>query len=201
MRITQTQIIDCRSDVERIVTANLLEDPPDELVIETGKIWNFFKKKFHVKMEHSHWNWENKLHYEYKTNSAFKIFALEYEQSLQGLILLDFGGRHVSHLSGRNVKPIVVYIEYVETAPWNVAAIVKQRHFKYTGVRMLQAAVDFSISMGYNGRIGLHSLLSAEPFYEDTMQMTRISQERSTEGLTRFELPQKDVQQFLEKYR
>jgi GNAT superfamily N-acetyltransferase len=58
----------------------------------------------------------------------------------------------------------LVYVSFLEVAPWNQAQ-VKNRRFRGLGQLMLRFACQRSKQLGLSGRIGLHALETAEPFY------------------------------------
>lgn len=196
MKVSQTKIIDCRCETEQFVTANLLEDPPDDVVISAGRIWTKYKNRLGMKTDHTHWNWEGKLLHEHKTNSTFRVYVVEYEQSVQGIILLNVGYKHVCHLPEQKGERLV-YVQYIEAAPWNIPFLAKRKQFKYAGTRLLQTAVQFSIEMGYNGRIGLHSLPSAESYYANKVGMRQTQRIAMKDTLNYFELSKYQVDTFL----
>lgn len=70
----------------------------------------------------------------------------------------------VSNHSSRAGGPLI-YVEYVAVAPWNRPGIKDPREFAGCGRMMIRYAVERSLSLGYEGRVGLHSLPGARPFY------------------------------------
>ena len=67
-------------------------------------------------------------------------------------------------LTGKNArldpdkgKPLV-YVDFVETAPWNAKEFTSSPIYKGVGVRLIQAAARLSIDESFSGRVGLHSL-------------------------------------------
>ena len=60
---------------------------------------------------------------------------------------------------------VVLYVDYVETAPWNIKEITDRIRYAPIGSRLLADAVRLSLDMGFEGRVGLHSLPAAESFY------------------------------------
>jgi hypothetical protein len=59
----------------------------------------------------------------------------------------------------------VVYIDYVESAPWNLKASAISPRFIGVGTVLIAEAVRLSLEMKLEGRIGLHSLPQAVGFY------------------------------------
>jgi hypothetical protein len=92
----------------------------------------------------------------------------------------------------------VLYVEYLENAPWNIkgnAAGVPE----YLGVGNLLIAesVDISLSRGLNGRIGLHSLPLAEPFYRDRCQFSEFEPDVTESGLVYIEYSEQQAMSHL----
>jgi hypothetical protein len=65
----------------------------------------------------------------------------------------------------------LVYIEYLEAAPWNRGT---DQELKGIGTVLMAAAIQLSINEGNHGRIGLHSLPQADTFYKDRCGMIDI---------------------------
>jgi hypothetical protein len=104
---------------------------------------------------------------------------------------------HAARLEPDRGKPLV-YIEYLESAPWNVRELTPQPRYGAVGVRLFEAAVHFSSAQGFFGRVGLHSLPQAERFYQTTCRMTHVGANEAVEGLCYFELTRENAQNFLE---
>jgi hypothetical protein len=68
----------------------------------------------------------------------------------------------------------LVYVEYLEVAPWNRRAVTNAPRYKGVGTVLMAAAIQLSLDEGNNGRIGLHSLPQADTFYRDVCQMTDL---------------------------
>ncbi len=60
----------------------------------------------------------------------------------------------------------MIYIDYLETAPWNQGGLVGRPRYGGIGTVMLAAAIRLSLNEGFFGRIGLHSLPQSEEFYK-----------------------------------
>ena len=117
---------------------------------------------------------------------AFQTFALRCEGKLQGLMQLNTA-RYRSRVPEQAGKDLV-YVDYVETAPWNRKAIVAQPRFGSVGTIMIRAAIEVSRDQEFRGRIGLHSLPSAEQFYANACGMTDLGLDGTYEGLRYFEM-------------
>lgn len=132
-----------------------------------------------------HWQWRDKMT-AIRGLLAFHTFSLRCEGKLQGLMQLNtarYRGR-VPEQAGKDL----VYVDYVETAPWNRKAIVAEPRFGGVGTIMIRAAIEVSRDQEFRGRIGLHSLPSAETFYADICGMTDGGLDGTYEGLRYFEM-------------
>lgn len=70
----------------------------------------------------------------------------------------------------------LVYIEYLEAAPWNRGA---GQQYKGVGTVMVAVAIQLSIEEGNKGRVGLHSLPQADNFYRHHCGMTDLGLDTS----------------------
>jgi len=135
--------------------------------------------------ENWHWQWRDKVN-AISGLLAFQTFALRCEGKLQGLMQLNTS-RYRCRVPEQAGKDLV-YIDYVETAPWNRRAIVDAPRFGGVGTIMIRAAIEVSRDQEFRGRIGLHSLPSAEAFYAKACGMTDLGLDGTYEGLRYFEM-------------
>ncbi len=70
-------------------------------------------------------------------------------------------------LNGAERRPAVLYIEHLETAPWNLERYVGKSARLYTrvGSSLMVVASMLSEQFGLSGGVGLHSLELSEGFY------------------------------------
>jgi GNAT superfamily N-acetyltransferase len=113
--------------------------------------------------EHAHWRWHEKVLRSSHLLSC-PTLAVECEGQPQGLMLLKTDGHFARH-SEQSEKPLV-FITYLSTAPWNMPSVAPRPRFRGVGTNLLRAAVEVSLDLEFKGRVGLHSLPNAEPFYE-----------------------------------
>ena len=73
----------------------------------------------------------------------------------------------------------LVYVEYVQAAPWNRHAVSGRASYRGVGTVLMAAAIQQSVDEGYHGRIGLHSLPQADTFYRDACGMTDLGPDPS----------------------
>lgn len=143
--------------------------------------------------ENWHWDWRKKLD-KIRGLLAFRSLALISENQVQGLMLLAMAG-HSCRIP-EQAKKDLVYVDYLETAPWNRKAIVPQPRFGGVGTVMLRAAIEVSHEQDFRGRIGLHSLPAAEEFYGTVCGMTDLGRDESYQGLRYFEMTAAQAAEF-----
>ena len=143
--------------------------------------------------EHWHWDWSKKA--DMLDLLAYRCMGIEQGGHMQGLMMLStlaVKGR----LAGQ-VGKAVLYVEYLEGAPWNVRDLAGTPQFLGVGIRLLEAAVEYSEEEGFGGRIGLHSLPQSDEFYRK--YMTDLGPDSSqSQGLRYFEMSAEQVRYFLE---
>jgi hypothetical protein len=141
-----------------------------------------------------HWNWRNKLEY-VRDLLAYRGFAIECEGRAQGLMLVKT--TEVCHLPEQKGKPLV-YVDYLETAPWNQRELFERPRFGGIGTVMLAAAITLSLEEEFSGRIGLHSLPQSEKFYR-SCGMKSLGPDAYKESLCYFEMEPAGATAFLAK--
>jgi hypothetical protein len=144
--------------------------------------------------QHSHWSWANKIGL--LNLLAYTAFGIKVAGEWQGLMLTLTVG-HTAKLETGRSKPIV-YVDYLESAPWNVIPFCVQPKYKAIGARMLQAAVQQSVDEGFGGRVGLHALRDAVAFYTRS-GMTDLGIDTSYHNLRYFEFTESSSLEFLAK--
>lgn len=117
-------------------------------------------------LEHAHWDWRNKA--DSVEAGHHMLVAVEWNGEVQGLMAVLRHPRP-GRLSGGHV----VYVDYLESAPWNLKGFGESPRFLGVGTVLMAEAVRISSETGFEGRVGLHSLPQAEAFY-DRCQMTRL---------------------------
>ncbi len=144
--------------------------------------------------EHWHWDWSKKA--QMLDLLAYRCMGIECEGHFQGLMMvstLAVKGRLASQLG----KP-VLYIEFLENAPWNLRSLAGKPQFIGVGIRLLEAAIEFSDNEGFGGRIGLHSLPQSENYYRKYMTALGLDAKQS-QGLRYFEMSTEQVLHFIER--
>jgi hypothetical protein len=90
----------------------------------------------------------------------FEFLTLRAQGNVQSLMVLETKA-HLSRRTGASL----VYVEYLAVAPWNRQSIQSPRRFSGCGSALLEFAVLRSDELGYDGRVGLHSLPGSRTFY------------------------------------
>lgn len=130
-------------------------------------------------IEHAHWDWRNKS--DRVQSGKFELTVIECEADLQGLMVVESKPRRSRFGVGS-----IVYIDYIESAPWNLRGFADSPRFIGVGTQLIADAVVKSIEQDHGGRVGLHSLPQAEAFYSK-LGMTRWGRDQDYFDLTYFE--------------
>ncbi|MDF5737889.1 MULTISPECIES: GNAT family N-acetyltransferase [unclassified Nostoc] len=93
--------------------------------------------------------------------NIYEVYVLTCENNLQGIIVLSFN-RCASSLKSTEK---LVYLNLVNVAPWNRIFLEENRRYKGVGSSLVVFGISRSIELGFEGRVGLHSLEEAENFY------------------------------------
>lgn len=157
---------------------------PAERVSATEAVWKPHREALGDEIEHGHWDWHLKA--ELLVNPTTRCFAVECGEAIQGMLMLEEVGKVARHPAERGLP--LVFVDYLEAAPWNVRAAVQTPIYRNAGIHLLRAAVLLSRELGYRGRVGLHSLPRAEGFYERGCGMFAIGQDPRYNGLMYYEL-------------
>ncbi len=146
--------------------------------------------------EHIHWNWAVKA----AQNSgllSYQSYGIEASGKMQGLMMVCLDGHH-ARLKPDNGKPLI-YIDYIETAPWNSKEFTPTPTYKGVGLRLVQVASRASVQEGFSGRVGLHSLPQSRPFYTTACEMQALGPDASYGNLEYFELSAAKAASLLKK--
>jgi hypothetical protein len=144
--------------------------------------------------EHGHWDWRKK-HAAVEGLIAYRMFGIECEGDIQGLMLVSTAG-HPCRIAEQKGKE-QVYIDFVASAPWNSPGLVEVPRYGLVGRILIATAVQLSLEEGFRGRVGLHSLPQAETFYATNCGMTDLGTDAKKEGLRYFEMTSDQAAAFL----
>jgi hypothetical protein len=203
--MSQTTVILLRRADDEEIVATLRDDlkPADLTAIEQE--WASHRARIRSELfrlgidrrqwpQSLHWNWSTKA-------SDLKLlastgFVIEFEGATQG-VMLTKTTPYVSMLE--KGKPLV-YIDYLESAPWNwnIPEFGQANEFRGVGSMLFYVAVSQSWQEGYHGRVGLHALPQAESFYAgNACCMTRIGPDPNKQNLPYYELARDEAKRHL----
>ena len=192
-----------RGDKDEVVAATLRVAVAPAQVNEAEAVWGPFRKLATDQLkqrgvpateipEHAHWDWSLKS--PALELLAYRGFAIECDNETQGLMLLLLAGESCRLMPAKG-KPLV-YIDYIESAPWNIRKYVDPPRFREVGRVLVRTAVQTSIEEGFRGRIGLHSLPQSVGFYRDKIGMTMLGVDSAKKPLVYFEMTQEQAMRF-----
>jgi GNAT superfamily N-acetyltransferase len=141
-----------------------------------------------------HWDWRQKTA-RVQGLLAFRGFCIVAQGVTQGLAQVDL--TKPARATIQAGKPLV-YIDYLEVAPWNRPELGKAPRLRGVGSALLSAAVALSFDEGFRGRTGLHSLPQADDFYR-RCGMTELGPDPAYQNLRYFEMTADQARAFLEK--
>ena len=141
-----------------------------------------------------HWDWAKKTA-RVQGLLAFRGFSVVAQGITQGLAQVNFtkSAREPCQAG----KPLV-YLDYVEVAPWNRPEFGWPPRLRGVGSALITAAIALSEDEGFKGRIGLHSLPQADAFYAK-IGMTDLGPDAAYQNLRYFEMTPERARAFLEE--
>lgn len=188
----------------RVVEAELDLDVGPHDLEEVEKVWGPQRRDAARRLardkgrtavpEHWHWDWRSKgtlLRF-----PTYRCIGIRCQDELQGIALID-ADQYQAKIPPDRGKPLM-YIEFLEVAPWNNSKLVDKRRFTPVGPRLVEAVIRFSEAEGFHGRIGLHSLPQSETFY-DRCGMTKLDPDPKKENLHYYEMTRDQASDFLKK--
>lgn len=194
-----------RSDGALVEAELVVVEPPDLGVIEGS--WGPERARLLARLratnvdraewpESLHWNWDRKA--PELALLASQGAGIVCRDEWQGAMLVKTTP-HVARLGSEQGKPIV-YIDYLEAAPWNwrVRALGEEGRYKGVGSVLFREAVETSVREEFHGRVGLHALPQAEPFYEKVCGMTPLGRDPQKQNLLYFEFSREQARTFLD---
>jgi hypothetical protein len=144
---------------------------------------------FNLGQDDAVWNWAMKKRLSV-LDERFEAYAIglrphfvnEYDGMTQGLIWLETQW----HRSWLTPDQRLVYVEALAVAPWNRRDLQYPPYLKGTGNSLMLFARERSLALGYQGRVGLHSLPTSETFYHH-QNMSDYGEDPDKENLRYFE--------------
>ena len=149
--------------------------------------------------QHFHWDWTTKAPELKVLANAF--YGIRHENQLQGLMKLETVGQFCSCRLPEQAGKALVYVDYVEVAPWNLrplmSALGEKARYNAVGSRLIEAAVLKSRAEDCKGRVGLHSLPMTESFYARACGMTPVGRDPAKQNLLWLEYTPEQAENFL----
>jgi hypothetical protein len=204
---TPVHIIDNRTG--QPVEAELFDEVTVEHFIETQQEWRPLVLKAARQLvahgsrelipQHFHWDWTTKA--PELSVLANNFYGIRCENKLQGLMKLQTVGPFCRCRLPEQADKALVYVDYVEVAPWNLktlaAALGEKPVYNAVGSRLVEAAVLKSKEEDCKGRVGLHSLPITELFYRKACRMTPVGRDSAKQNLLWFEYTPEQAESFL----
>jgi hypothetical protein len=143
-----------------------------------------------------HWNWRQKTQ-ALQGMLAHPGFSIVCNGTTQGMMIVDTT-MHRCQVENQKGKDLV-YVEYVENAPWNRPELADPPLYRGIGSILIRAAIALSIEEEFKGRIGLHALPQSNGFYANTCGMTDLGVDANYHGLRYFEMTPEQAEAFIAK--
>jgi hypothetical protein len=189
--IRPTRLADWRVNPAVFIPAAIVRHFPASRLPGVEAAWSPARKELAAafqaggfELESSHWNWKMKA--ERVEAGELDLFAVECEGVIQGLMAIAPDPRAAVLTPGQSV----LYVDFLEAAPWNQHAPARPRCFGGVGKVLIVEAVLSSQLLGSGGRVGLHSLPQAKRFYEVKCGMTQLGADPNYHDLVYFEYPE-----------
>lgn len=143
------------------VPVTLIDGPSAADLKQWMAEWRDFAEDDDIGRVTADWDWVQKPSL-IAPDKEGALYAIVADGSAQGLLLTSKPEPSRLH-DGR----MTLYAEYIESAPWNRHEIARKHcHFKGVGTLLLYVAICESLDSQLEGAVTLHSLPSAEVFYE-----------------------------------
>ena len=182
-----------------LVESELREGLTREQVVLAQQDWQAFQSgrspssSSQEGSQHLHWDWSAKANY-FHGLLSYRFYSVECETQTQGLMLLY--REHSCRIHSQRGKA-ALYVDYLAAAPWNQPALSHQPRYSGVGSVLMAAAVQASLTEGFQGRMGLHSLPQSEAFYRNNCLMTDLGPDASKQSLRYFEWTGEAAQEYL----
>lgn len=146
--------------------------------------------------ENAHWNWRQKVK-QLQSLLSHDGYCVTCQDTTEGLMLIDTTSYRCR--LPENEKRNLVYIDYVENAPWNRPELEQRPRYRGVGSILVRAAIEHSLAEEFKGRIGLHALPQAEAFYGASCGMTDLGPDPTKQGLRYYEMTSAQAEAFIAK--
>jgi len=143
-----------------------------------------------------HWDWRRKAQ-AIEQRLDHQCFSIVCGGMTQALMITELTKRaRIPEQANQHL----VYVDFVEAAPWNRPQIVSgQPRYTGAGSVLIRAAIEYSKQEGFKGRIGLHSLPQANGFYANKVGMTDLGPDQNYQNLRYFEMTPEQAEEFIKE--
>jgi hypothetical protein len=131
--------------------------------------------------EDKFWSWAFKQRV-FLRHANYEGYAIEWQGRTQGLMMIETQRHRSQIVPGQRL----VYVEAIASAPWNRKTIRRPRELQGVGTLLMRFARKRSLDLGFEGRVGAHSLPESERFY-DRLDMMDLGADPDKEDLVYFE--------------
>jgi hypothetical protein len=143
-------LIDGQSAERVLVQACLYRDIPAHFLDDLEEQWTAARERAAsglASLEHAHWDWRNKAHS--VETGVHMLIAVERNGDWHGVMAVQR-----TPLRSRLGDGHVVYVDYLETAPWNLRRPGQTPQFLGVGTALIAEAVRLGVEEGLEGRVG-----------------------------------------------
>lgn len=204
MSSTPIQLV--RADTKTLVAATLRSGLTADVLFDVEQAWGPFRRRAVKRLLNSgyppdqiptHWAWDwgkksRKLDY-----LAYRCYGVECEDRTEGLMMVALAGPQARARMEPDAGKPQVYVDYLESAPWNVRPLVDAPVYAGIGMVLMRVAVQASHEEGFRGRVGLHALPQAEDFYREKCGMQYGGRDPAYEGLPYYEMSTEAAKRFV----
>jgi len=191
------RLVDAQAPGRPLVIASLYRDYPAAELDTIEAQWAAARQEAETAglaagltpLEHSHWDWRNKALS--VASGHHRLVAIKVGGDVQGVMAVWRSPR-----PSRLGEGPVVYVDYLEAAPWNLKRFTTAPRYIGVGTVLIAEAVRVSREAGLGG-VGLHSLPQAETFYQDRCRMVRVGPDPDYYELTYFEFTDQRAREWL----
>jgi len=134
--------------------------------VATQRNWDEVKESAAIRIEAADesdsWDWPRKFS---QRKGEHRFLGLRVAGRLEGLLQVSLNW--VPARNNGETRAALLYVEHIETAPWNQERYVGKQHrvYQHVGLQLIHAAGRLSLAEGFRGRLGLHSLPLSAEFY------------------------------------
>lgn len=151
-----TWLFDNRTTSPTPVLAQIEIDFLDVRFWDVELAWKPERARLSPPPQHSHWDWVRKI-----GSLRLRFVGVTIGVEVQGLMAVARAFTPSELSPGKQA----LYVEFLESAPWNLKEHPDGVRYRGVGKTLLAAAVQMSLDAGMGGRVGLSALPQAVGFY------------------------------------